>query len=524
MPDTGQITLFALDCGATNWRLYRVEYRVKGAAAQMLGEPQPAPLTSFVDRRLPAVINLNPAGNNIETFGDVAQQQLDDERIRERIREHFKPCIGSYLETDPLPHQKRYTHTQALQFTQLLLRAVLEQLRQEKLRSAAFDDRVVFAFAYPVHWRYEHGGEVFNEFKKIVSECFPQNYGGLRFVAEPEGAILSLNARGLISPGVADKGTLIIDVGGSTTDIVAGSVDPGSGRLNLLGRFGASFGGDLYDAELAKYIADELKVPASALADDPTAMISLRVSAQRLKESLSRQLLHNDQVQYRPQRMVTLVMRDGSVYRRVITLDEPGFRRITGDLENQFSLLVENALGAINVGENEISQVVLVGGGAQLFSIIGHLRQRFGKDKVLLADTPEEIVTQGLGMELGASSKKIEPTIQFAAEVVARAAAPAAQQEMSSWRLVRADESPIQLPFGITTVGRGNERELQIFDPKVSRLHAELRATAEGLELIDLGSTNGTFVNSERLPPNIPRQLKPGDELLFGKTGFICQQ
>lgn len=524
MPDARQVTLFALDCGATNWRLYRVEYRIKGDSAQILGEPQPSPLTSFVDRRLPAIITLNSAGTCIESYGDVAQQQLDDERLRERIREHFKPCIGSHLEANPLPHQKRFTHAQAMQYTQLLLQAVLDQIKQEKLRSAAFDDQVVFTIAYPVHWRHDHEGEVFSEFRKMVSDCFPAEFHGLRFVAEPEGAILCLNSRNLIAPNNENKATLIIDVGGSTTDVIAGNVDPHNGRLNFIGRYGAPFGGDLYDAELAKLIADELNIPPSAMVDDPTAIISLRVSAQRLKESLSRQLLHTNQVDHNPQRMVTLVMRDGHVYRRLISLDESRFHEITRELDRQFSTIIDNALAAVDIKESDTSQVVLVGGGAQLYSIIGHLRQRFGKDKVLLADTPDEIVAQGIGLEYGASSMKVEPTIQFPLKVEQKSPESEPLQFLSPWKVVAADNQPVQLPIGLTTVGRAKERGLLIDDPKVSRLHAELHASRDKLELVDLGSTNGTFVNSDRLNANQPYLLKPGDVLLFGSTRFICQQ
>ena len=524
MADINQKTLFALDCGATNLRLYRVEYHLEADSVRMIGNPQPAPLTSFVDRRLPAVITLNPAGNCLETFGEVAQQQLDDERLRGRIREHFKPCIGSHLETNPLSHQKRYTHTQAMHYTQLLLQAVLEQLKQEKLRSAAFDDRVIFAFAYPVHWRYEFNDQIFNEFKSIVSSCFPNDFQNLRYVAEPEAAILSLNYRGLIKNGNNVGATLIIDVGGSTTDVVAGALHPLSNQLNFLGRFGASFGGDLYDVEIAKFIADELKVPASALADDPSALISLRVSAQRLKESLSRQLLHTNLVNFNPQRMVTLVTQDGSVYRRVITLDQPCFDKITKSLKDQFSTLIDNALKVISLDESRIEQVVLVGGGAQLFTIIGYLRQRFGNNKVVLADTPEEIVVQGLGMEYGAAFKKTEPNIQFPVYAVDQINPSKLKQPPHHWQLTSTDMEPFLLVRGTITVGRGKDRNLVIDDPKASRFHAEFRVNKEILELVDLGSTNGTFINSERLPANEPREIKSGDEIRFGNTSFICQQ
>jgi pSer/pThr/pTyr-binding forkhead associated (FHA) protein len=97
-------------------------------------------------------------------------------------------------------------------------------------------------------------------------------------------------------------------------------------------------------------------------------------------------------------------------------------------------------------------------------------------------------------------------------------------QVLSPWKLITSDDTHVQLSIGTTTVGRAKERGLLIDDPKVSRLHAELHAIKDKLELVDLGSTNGTFVNSERLTPNQPRLLKSGDELLFGSTRFICQE
>jgi molecular chaperone DnaK (HSP70) len=311
--------------------------------------------------------------------------------------------------------------------------------------------------------------------------------------------------------------TLIVDIGGSTTDIVAGRVGSRSGRLEFLGRYGEAFGGGLYDAELAKTIADELKVPVSALADDPPALVSLRISAQRLKESLSRQLLHTGQFNHIPQRTVTLVMQDGNIFRRAVSLDETRFRAVTAGLESHFTSLLENALTAMKVAVGQVDQVVLVGGGAQLFTIISKLRQNFGEDRVLLADNPEEIVVQGLGLEYGASLEKIEPTIQFPA---VEGRAPAS----SGWKLETAEKSTVPLPLGVTKVGRGEENDLRLDDSKASRLHAELRIATDKLEVVDLGSTNGTFLNGERLAPNQPRSLKPGDEIHFGKTKFTCRQ
>jgi hypothetical protein len=50
----------------------------------------------------------------------------------------------------------------------------------------------------------------------------------------------------------------------------------------------------------------------------------------------------------------------------------------------------------------------------------------------------------------------------------------------------------------------------------VSRLHAQLKWTRGGLVLIDLNSTNGTLLNTYRLPPNQPYPVKNGDEIRLG--------
>ncbi len=63
--------------------------------------------------------------------------------------------------------------------------------------------------------------------------------------------------------------------------------------------------------------------------------------------------------------------------------------------------------------------------------------------------------------------------------------------------LVAADRT-IEL-VGTTVVGRGAEADLQIPDTGVSRRHAEFCVLRDRVELHDLGSTNGTRVNGQRV-------------------------
>jgi len=51
----------------------------------------------------------------------------------------------------------------------------------------------------------------------------------------------------------------------------------------------------------------------------------------------------------------------------------------------------------------------------------------------------------------------------------------------------------------------------------VSRLHAEIKLYKQGVVLIDLGSTNGTLLNTYRLPPEQPYPLQSGDVIRFGE-------
>jgi hypothetical protein len=68
---------------------------------------------------------------------------------------------------------------------------------------------------------------------------------------------------------------------------------------------------------------------------------------------------------------------------------------------------------------------------------------------------------------------------------------------------------------GTARVGRSEESDIFLVDPSVSRSHAIVEV--DGIEPIvrDLGSTNGTFVNGERVEA---RPLRDGDQLTFGNT------
>jgi ABC transport system ATP-binding/permease protein len=67
----------------------------------------------------------------------------------------------------------------------------------------------------------------------------------------------------------------------------------------------------------------------------------------------------------------------------------------------------------------------------------------------------------------------------------------------------------------IKTVGRGAIADLVLDVSLVSRIHCRLEAHHETLEVVDLESTNGVFVNGERVTR---AHLIPGDTLRVGRV------
>jgi diguanylate cyclase (GGDEF)-like protein len=69
-----------------------------------------------------------------------------------------------------------------------------------------------------------------------------------------------------------------------------------------------------------------------------------------------------------------------------------------------------------------------------------------------------------------------------------------------------------------TVIGRGNQADIHVVDDGISRRHAEIVHDAHGIYVRDLGSTNGTFCNGERVSE---QQLKDGDKIQVGSTTIL---
>jgi pSer/pThr/pTyr-binding forkhead associated (FHA) protein len=72
-----------------------------------------------------------------------------------------------------------------------------------------------------------------------------------------------------------------------------------------------------------------------------------------------------------------------------------------------------------------------------------------------------------------------------------------------------------------TVIGRDpGPRGIRVDQPTVSRRHAAFVSRAGGGEIRDLRSTNGTYVNGERISGTV--RLGEGDQVRIGRTHFVC--
>ncbi len=133
------------------------------------------------------------------------------------------------------------------------------------------------------------------------------------------------------------------------------------------------------------------------------------------------------------------------------------------------------------------------------FSMLDHPHVQLVED----ADVPRrtiQVVAETVDPNAGAEG---------ATQVMSQTAQLHMQAQSNSSALLLLETSrgmhPIPLEMTLLTVGRGLDNDVVIEDARVSRHHAQLRYKTRRFWVTDLGSTNGTFVNGERISESVLR-------------------
>jgi predicted component of type VI protein secretion system len=99
----------------------------------------------------------------------------------------------------------------------------------------------------------------------------------------------------------------------------------------------------------------------------------------------------------------------------------------------------------------------------------------------------------------------------------ARPYARAVAAELEVWTV--SGRRDVTLVGDRLTVGKGEENDVVLDDTTVSRLHAVLEQFPAGWCVTDVGSSNGTFLNGERIWAQ--QRLRHGDEVRVGRTRLL---
>jgi hypothetical protein len=157
----------------------------------------------------------------------------------------------------------------------------------------------------------------------------------------------------------------------------------------------------------------------------------------------------------------------------------------------------------------ELRDVVNEHAGQQRYAFVGPVTVSFEE-----ADDLDTGVFRVRSTTTRAARTASRPAPDFAAHPDAAPPAPAGRPATGPpW--VEIDGRRIDLAPGVSILGRGAEADVVVDDPGVSRRHAELHTTGGQVRLVDLGSTNGTYVDGEKVAT---AELREGSRITMGRS------
>ena len=129
------------------------------------------------------------------------------------------------------------------------------------------------------------------------------------------------------------------------------------------------------------------------------------------------------------------------------------------------------------------------------------------------------VIRVQIAREPAVARRSVQVRARFGDTPATDVAAVAARPKQRQLRLLpaRSGLPEVALSAGAVTFGRADDNDVVLLDPEVSRHHARVECTDKICTVIDLGSTNGTWVNGDEVQQS---PLVPGDELQIGGVRF----
>jgi hypothetical protein len=432
--------IIGLDFGTTNTRV------LLGYADRPDQSVAPIELPGSDHDSLPTVILIDGTGALVE-MGKSAEEALQEAESRDWVRYEFKPCLGR-SERDlsaqscgpalqlkcpscgdkipegfrfcgkcgqPLPEdycQKveeralRYKRDEAFTYAGLLLNEIGLQIRRRTL-GGNWEPGDLVVVGVPVHWSEETRGE----YADLVRRTFGNDK--VETVYEPQAALSEYLSRA--SDEVhAGEVVLVIDVGGGTTDLVAGVVRE-EGTLDQERSYGIRFGGADFDDSVVLWAMRQLGCESEGV-HDPTAA-GLRPLCRDLKEQLS-DAVRTDRQGENPQRrkQVLLPGLQGQLKLDRITFESD---EVAGPLLSYLETSLADAVRQMGLRAEDLNHVLLIGGGSRAYFVEEIARKAFPRAKIVAGQQPEMAIGRGLVVAVTGRPrvKKKNPLATLIAEV-----------------------------------------------------------------------------------------------------------
>jgi molecular chaperone DnaK len=221
----------------------------------------------------------------------------------------------------------------------------------------------------------------------------------LRIINEPTAAAL---AYGLDKKG--HETVMVFDLGGGTFDVSL--LDVGDGVVEVRATAGDShLGGDDFDRRLVDHLAEGFqKAEGIDLRKDPQALQRLFEAAEKAKTELSS--VSQTQVS------LPFITADAAGPKHLTeTVRRATFEQITSDLVERCLEPVRTAMSDAKVTDNDIDEVILVGGSTRIPAVQNLVRRMTGGKDPNMSVNPDEVVALGAAVQAGVLKGEVKDVL-----------------------------------------------------------------------------------------------------------------
>ena len=160
----------------------------------------------------------------------------------------------------------------------------------------------------------------------------------------------------------------------------------------------------------------------------------------------------------------------------------------------------------------------------QGYSLSGPVRVTFvadeevqtGKMEIESSNETAEDIDPGQPISYSANKQVSSPAVQPPAEMTD----PNVQVDRTDWRpVVEIEGTRYAINSSAAVIGRSSEADITVADPGMSRRHLQITVAGDRVSAVDMGSTNGFYVNGQKAANTV--DLQHGDIITAGRTTIV---